>query len=85
MNHLDFLHLDHHRQVHREPQNLGSVNAAGRAETHRAAQDGRAGEMQLARFEHDRLVKRLVLPAIAFPDVDAQQKSVFRTLRNEFA
>ena len=72
--------LDHHRQIHRKAQNLGGVNAARGAEAHRPAQHGRAGEMQFARLEHDRLVERLVLPAIAFADKNAQERGVFRKL-----
>ena len=69
--------LDHDRQIHRETKNFRGVNAAGRAETHRPAQHGRAGEMPLARFEHDRFVKRLMFPPVAFADEDPQQHRVF--------
>ena len=39
--------------------------------------------MQLARFHDDRFVERLVLPAIAFADKDAQERGVFRKLHND--
>ena len=46
------------------------------SKTHWTAQDGGAGEMLFARFEHDRFVERAMLPAIAFAEKDPQQKGV---------
>ena len=46
--------------------------------THRSAQHGRAGQMQFARLEHDRLIKRLMMPAIAFAEKDSQENRVGR-------
>src|SRR5450432_4460831 len=58
--------FDHHRQIHRESQDLGGVNAAGRAKPHGPAEHGRASKMKFARSPHDRFVKRLMLPTMAF-------------------
>ena len=65
--------LDHQRQVHREPEDFGGVQAAGLAEAHRPAQDRGAGQVQLARLQDDGFVERLVFPAVAFADEDSQQ------------
>jgi hypothetical protein len=65
--------LDDHRQIHGQPKDLRGVDSTGSAEAHRAAKDGCAGQLELARFKHDRLVERLVLPTIAFTNEDAEQ------------
>src|SRR6478609_7259864 len=46
------------------------------AEAHRSAQDSGAGKMHLARFEHDRLVERLVVSLVILADEDAQENGV---------
>src|SRR5215470_14498110 len=60
--------LDHDWQVHGETEDFRSVQAAGFAETHRTAQNGRTGEVKFARLEHNGFVQRVMLPAIAFAD-----------------
>ena len=46
------------------------------AEAHRSAQHGGAGEVHLARLEHDRLVERQVLELVVLAEEDAQQDGV---------
>src|SRR5712664_3814491 len=65
--------LDHDRQILRELQQLGGVNAAVSTEAHEAFDDRRAGEAALARLDHDRFVERLPVPAVRFADEDPQQ------------
>src|SRR6185369_3196474 len=76
--------FDDHRQVHRKTKNLGRVEAAGFAKAHRTAQHRCAGQVHLARLEHDGFVERLVLPTVAFADKDAQQNCVVRNLHVSF-
>src|SRR4029453_13867695 len=77
----DYLNDD--RQIHREPKNLGGMDATGRAESHRTAQDSGTGKMKFACLEDDRFVKRLVLPTVAFAHVNAQQNGVFGKLHED--
>jgi hypothetical protein len=68
------------RQVHREPEDFRRVQTAGFAEAHRPAQRRRAGQVQFVRFEHDGLVKRMVMPSVALADKNAQQDGFVRDL-----
>src|ERR1700683_5670431 len=43
------------------------------AEAHRAAQPRRAAELKLARLQHDRLVQRMMIRALALADINSQQ------------
>src|SRR2546426_4438055 len=43
------------------------------AKSHGASQNGGAGEMHLARFQYDRFIERLMMPAITFTEKDAKQ------------
>src|SRR5262249_35241714 len=56
--------LDDDWQILRELQQLCGVDAAVRAEAHESLHDGGAGQPALARFEHDRFIERLAVPAI---------------------
>src|SRR5262245_33720223 len=46
------------------------------AEAHRAAQHCRASEMHLARFEHDRLVERLMARLVVLANENAEQHGI---------
>ena len=70
--------FDDHRQVHRKPQNFRCVQVTVGAETHWTTQDRGASQPKFARLQHNRFVKRLVMPAVAFADEDAEQFSTFR-------
>ena len=72
--------LDDHRQVLRQAQDLGRVDAAVGAVAEVAAQHGGAGEVPLARRLHDRLVERLVVIAVAVADEDSQQLGALRQM-----
>ena len=56
------------------------MQPAGFSKTHRPAQHGRARQMHFARLEHDGLVERLMLPAIAFADENAEKNGVLGNL-----
>src|SRR5262245_61308712 len=68
--------LDHHRQVLRQTQELGSVEAARMTEADRAAQHGRAREVQLACLQHDRFIEREVAEPVVLTKKDSQQCGV---------
>src|SRR5690242_8392885 len=65
--------LDDQRQVAGEAQDLGAVQMARMAKAQTAAQHGGAGDVRLARLEHDCLVERLAVVAIVLADEDAQK------------
>src|SRR5438477_4628018 len=65
--------LDHHRQVLREPEDLGRMDAAVRAEAERAAEDRGAGHAAPARVLDDDLVERASVMLVALADEDAEQ------------
>ena len=54
------------------------MQPAGMSESHRPAQHRRPGEMDIARFAHDRFVKRSALAPVVFADEDAQEHCVAR-------
>src|SRR2546422_10075366 len=72
--------LDDQRQVHGEAQDFGGMQAARFAKSHGASQNGGAGEMHLARFQYDRFIERLMMPAITFTEKDAKQDGVLGDL-----
>src|SRR5215472_16620595 len=76
--------FDYEGEVHGQAQKFGSVQPAGFAEAHGATQDGGAGEVQFARFEHDGFVERLVLPLVAFTDENAEEDGVLGDLHINF-
>ncbi len=65
--------FDEQRQVLGKARDFCGVQMTARAETHRAAQHGRAGQAEFARLADEGLVERLVLPAIVFAEVDAEE------------
>jgi hypothetical protein len=74
--------LDHHRQIARQAQDLGGVQAAVVTEAEGPAQHRGAGQARLARLEHDRLVERLAVGAIVLAEKDAQQHGLFEGHRS---
>ena len=73
---FEFDDLDDDRQILRQPQDLGGVNAAGMTEADVSAQDGRAAEMHFAGFEDDRLVQRQMLKPVVFTEEDSEQHGI---------
>src|SRR5689334_25270523 len=53
------------------------------AEAHRAAQHRGAGQMQLARLEHDGLVERPAVGLVVLADEDAEQRLLARDLHDQ--
>src|SRR6185437_4833515 len=74
--------LDHHRQILAEPEHLGGMQPARMAEAHRPAQNRGAGQVLLARLQHDRLVERQMLMMVILADEDAQQHGVAGNLHS---
>src|SRR2546423_615972 len=68
--------FDEDWQVGGHLEEAGLVDNAVGAEAFGAAEDGGAGEAELARFLDDRLVERLAGEAVGFTDEDAQQDAV---------
>src|SRR5205085_1139361 len=66
-----------HRHVLRQAQYLRRVYEAVPAESHHAAQDGRARKPRLPRLQNDLLVERSVPASVALADEDAQQVAFF--------
>ena len=58
--------FDDQRQILRQPQDLGRMQPAGMSKSHRSAQHRRPGEMDIARLEHDRFIKRPALRLRSF-------------------
>src|SRR6267378_8216589 len=75
--------LDHQRQVHGKPQNLGRVKPAGFAETHRSTEHRCAGQVLLTRFQDNGFVQGFVFPSVTFADEDAEQNGIVWDLHNE--
>ena len=75
---IDNLHDD--RQILRQPQNLGGVDAAGMPEAGLAAQHGRAAKMQFARLQYDGFVQGQTAGLVVFAEVDAEQYGVVGNL-----
>ena len=75
--------LDDDGQVLRQADDLGGVEHARVSEAERSAQHGGPGEMHLARFQHDRLVERLVVGLVVLADKDAQQHGVTGKLHRQ--
>src|SRR5213596_29982 len=61
------------------------MEPAGFAKAHGAAQHGGPGQMHFARLAHDGLIERLVMPAVAFAEKDAQQNRVAGNLHITWA
>src|SRR5579863_4239867 len=74
--------LDHDRQILRQAQDLGGMQAARLAVAERPTQHGRAGEMQLARLQYDRLVERLAAVLVALAAEDPQQHRILGDLHH---
>src|SRR5437773_9690124 len=65
--------LDEDRQVFREAQDLGGVDAAGGAITLDATPNRRACQAELARRPHDHLVEGATMVTVRLSDEDAKQ------------
>src|SRR5215210_54862 len=65
--------LDHERQIAGEPQDLRGVQMALCSEAHGAAQHRRARQSEFACLQHDGLVERLVMPAVALAEENTEQ------------
>lgn len=72
--------LDDERQIGGEAQNLGGVQAAGLAKTHRAAQDSGTGEIGFAGLKDNCFVEWLVFAAVGFAEIDAELNGVLGEL-----
>src|SRR6266540_2050951 len=70
--------LDDQRQVHREPENLGGMQAARFPEPHRSTQHRRASQVHFTRLQHNGLVKWLVMTTVGLADEDTQEHGIVR-------
>src|SRR5271156_2825621 len=58
------------------------MQVARSAKAHRPAQHSRAAELQLARFQHDSLVQRMMVRALALADENSEQHRIAWDLHN---
>lgn len=72
--------FDDDGQIHGEPEYFCRVQAAGFAKAHRATQNRRPGQVHFPCFEHNGLEQWLLVPPIAFAQVNAQTGGLVREL-----
>src|SRR5579883_844302 len=72
--------LDHDRQILRQAQDLGGVNAARMAEADSPAQNRRPAQLHLPGLQHDRLVERQAFELVVLAEKYPQQNGVTRDL-----